>query len=400
MTMHAAVVFLQNFFLDFFSIFSNYFSKEKKLGRNIIQVYIVKELLLYFAVSFLFFFAIFFVNQILLLAENILRQGAPAWDVAKLMTYSLPFIIAQSAPFATLVGFLMCLGRFMSDNEIIIFRASGFSYRYLVRPVLFLGLAISVLSFFVNDYLLPLGTIKFNRLRLEILRSNPAIQLETNAVKNFNNATLVTGNVSDENVSDVVLIDKGNDGSLRIVSALDSMLTSGRREGVLLNMNMSDVTSIFIDQKNAKNFDVVKAGKVTLNIFDSAFISDYESVSPSEMTAYDLAKSVRKMRKEKSTDDYTLNIYTLEYNKKFSLPFGSFFFALLALPLALLFGKQNGQTIGMILGIVISFFYWAMMILGQYAASRNGFSGFWSMWIPNIVIGVSAFLFYTTLRKK
>ncbi|MBR7065055.1 MAG: LptF/LptG family permease, partial [Treponema sp.] len=279
-------------------------------------------------------------------------------------------------------------------------RASGFSYRYLVRPVLFLGLAISVLSFFVNDYLLPLGTIKFNRLRLEILRSNPAIQLETNAVKNFNNATLVTGNVSDENVSDVVLIDKGNDGSLRIVSALDSMLTSGRREGVLLNMNMSDVTSIFIDQKNAKNFDVVKAGKVTLNIFDSAFISDYESVSPSEMTAYDLAKSVRKMRKEKSTDDYTLNIYTLEYNKKFSLPFGSFFFALLALPLALLFGKQNGQTIGMILGIVISFFYWAMMILGQYAASRNGFSGFWSMWIPNIVIGVSAFLFYTTLRKK
>ena len=80
MTMHATVVFLQNFFLDFFSIFSNNFSKEKKLGRNIIQVYIVKELLLYFSVSFLFFFAIFFVNQILLLAENILRQGAPAWD--------------------------------------------------------------------------------------------------------------------------------------------------------------------------------------------------------------------------------------------------------------------------------------------------------------------------------
>ena len=36
-----------------------------------------------------------------------------------------------------------------------------------------------------------------------------------------------------------------------------------------------------------------------------------------------------------------MNQYKLEYNKKFSLPFGSIFFAILAFPLALVFGKET-----------------------------------------------------------
>ncbi|MDD6654419.1 MAG: LptF/LptG family permease, partial [Treponema sp.] len=85
--------------------------------------YLTKELFMYFFVAFLFFFMIFFVNQILYWAETILKQRAPAHQVAKLMLYALPGVISQSAPFATLVGFLMCLGRLMTDNEILILRA-------------------------------------------------------------------------------------------------------------------------------------------------------------------------------------------------------------------------------------------------------------------------------------
>ena len=113
------------------------------LANHTIVWYLIGELLLYFIVSFLFFFMIFFVNQILLLAESILQKRVPLWDVVKLITYCLPFIIAQSAPFATLVGFLMCIGRMMSSNEILILRASGVSYRTVLMPVLILGLAIS-----------------------------------------------------------------------------------------------------------------------------------------------------------------------------------------------------------------------------------------------------------------
>ena len=96
---------------------------------------------------------VFFVNQILLEVERLLANSAPFSDVMKMMLYSLPFIIAQSTPYATLVGFLMCLGGMMSNNEILIFRASGFSFFTIMIPVVVLGGAISLVSFFVNDYL-------------------------------------------------------------------------------------------------------------------------------------------------------------------------------------------------------------------------------------------------------
>jgi len=370
------------------------------LRPHVLTRYLVRELLLYFSVAFLFFFTIFFVNQILLIAENILRQGAPVWDVVKLMTYSLPFIVAQSSPFATLVGFLMCLGRFMSDNEIIIFRASGFSYVHILCPVLVLGLAISIASFFVNDYLLPLGTIRYNRLRRMILSSNPAVALDSHAVKRLNTATLVTGDVSDTKVSDLVIIDMGSDGKMRIISAGESELKSVRKEGVLMQLTMTDALALFFNTTSFSDYDLLSSDRVTFNLFESAFFNDSGSTSPREMTSYDLGRALRDMKKNADTDKRTLNNYTLEYNKKFSLPFGSLFFALLALPLAFLFGRQNGQTIGMIVGIIISFLYWTMMILGQYASSRNGFNGFWSMWIPNIVTGAAGAAFYIALKKR
>ena len=155
----------------------------KRLGRNILIKYLYRELFYYFMICFAFLFVVFFANQILLIGEDMLSKRAPFNDVVKIMVYSLPAIIAQSAPFATLVGFLMCLGRMASDNEILIIRASGFSFRSILVPVMILGLAISLVSFFVNDYLLPLGTIKYNQLYRKIMKSNPTVVLEPDSVK-------------------------------------------------------------------------------------------------------------------------------------------------------------------------------------------------------------------------
>ena len=117
------------------------------------------------------------------MAEDILKKRVPLFDVTKLIVYSLPFVIAQAAPFATLVGFLMCIGRLVSDNEILIVRASGLSFTILLTPVLVLGLLISIVSFAVNDYLLPLGTISYNDLYRKIILSNPGLELESNSIK-------------------------------------------------------------------------------------------------------------------------------------------------------------------------------------------------------------------------
>ena len=116
--------------------------------------------------------------------------------------------------------------------------------------------------------------------------------------------------------------------------------------------------------------------------------------------AYVWRKSFIKMRLNPDTDRMRLNIWNMEYNKKFALPFGSIFFAFLAFSIAFLFGKHNGQTIGLLVGIVICFLYWAMQISGQLLVTRNGLDGFWSMWLPNFLMGGAGLIFYIVLLKK
>lgn len=392
---------MKNFYENIKKLFI--FLKENvfKTNSHIMLRYLVKELLLYFLIAFLFFFLVFFCNQILLLVQDILRKHVPLMDVMKLMSYSLPFIIAQSAPFGTLVGFLMCMGRLMTDNEILILRATGTSFFRLSLPVIILGVLISIGSFFVNDYLLPLGTIQYNKLYKQIIFSNPNVELESNSIKKTSNSILVIGEVDDRHVSDLLLFDKDSAGNQRLIIASGTELLDPNDSTIMMQLRMQNPTVVQFDNENKDTYEYILSDYTTMNIFASQFIANSSSgTNPREMTSYDLKKYITKLKSNKNTTKRTLNTYNLEYHKKFSLPFGSIFFALLAFPLAILFGKHNGQTIGLIIGILISVLYWSLMTLGQIFGLRNGMNGFISMWLPNLLVGIFGCIFIFFLVKK
>ncbi len=375
--------------------------KKGSLKNHILVKYLLKDLFLYFLVAFLFFFMIFFVNQILLTVEDLLAKSAPFKDVMRIMWYSLPFIIAQSAPFATLVGFLMSLGGMMSSNEILIFRASGFSFFKILIPVATLGLFISIGSFFVNDYLLPLGTMKYNRLMREIMHSTPSIELESNSVKKLDSTHLVIGQVDGNSVSDIILFDS-KEKEDRIIIAGQSVLTGAKEEGVLMQLDMNDALVLSFNKSKRSDYDAMNSKKTILNVFDSTFMGT-TSRSAREMTSYDVSKVIAGMKETVKTDPTQkrrLNLWLMEFYKKFSLPFGSIFFAFLAFSIAFLFGKHNGQTLGLFLGLVICVLYWAMQIMGQLFVQRVGLNAFWCIWVPNFVIGIFGLIFFIHLLRK
>ena len=374
-------------------------SKPSVLGKKILIKYLYRELFYYFLICFAFLFVVFFANQILLIGEDMLSKRAPFKDVAKIMIYSTPALIAQSAPFATLVGFLMCLGRMASDNEILIFRASGFSFSSILYPVLILGMTISLVSFFVNDYLLPLGTIKYNQLYRQIMRSNPTVVLEPNSVKQIGNSTVVIGDVNDSKVSDIIFFTKRASDQETVIIAGESSLAGAKNQGVLLQLDMSEAMMTTFDLNDFSNYDVLSAEKTILNIFDSV-ITGHSGKNPREMTFYDLRKEIKSMKADPDEDYIRINTWLMEYYKKFAIPFGSIFFAFLAFSIAFLFGKHNGLTMGLFTGIIICVLYWAMQISGQLLVTRVNMDSFLCIWVPNILILVIALFLSINLIRK
>lgn len=382
------------------SFFAHKLYSLHQVKDKVLTKYIAKELFLYFLVCFAFFFVVFFVNQILLLAETILRKRVPVGSVLKLILYALPAIIAQSAPFATLVGFLMCLGRMVTDNEILILRASGQKYLVLLKPILIMGILISIFSFIMNDYFLPLGTLKYNRMFRQIIVSNPAVEIESNSIKRMNDSTLVIGNVNKEHVNDIVFFDSHTNGEQRIIIAKDTDIIKSTSRGILMQLKMQNSLVLMMNKNRKNNWDTLESDELQLNVFEDSIITSDGSVSPREMTSWDLGKRIRRLTNQPNFSKRQMNSYKLEYNKKFSIPFGSIFFAILAFPLALIFGRKDGQTLGLIFGIIISVLYWAANILGQMFGLRSGWNGFWVMWGPNFFIGLLGIILYLRLKRK
>lgn len=403
--------------------------------------YIGREFFLSFVVAFLFFFIIFFLNQLLLMAEDILSRKAPVGDVVRLVIYAMPAIVAMSFPFGSLVGALMAAGRLSSENELLVMRASGVSRSAVMFPFIVLGIAFSLVSFVMNDYFLPLGTINYGKLYRKLITTAPALELRPYSVKRYKDTTIVTGAMDGGLLSDVVIIDTTKDGKSRVISAgTAALLDTGDDTGVI-TLILDEVFVQESDPGKPQRFEYSTADRMEYNILLTSFSDFSAGISPREMSSVDVAKAIAKKeaalagrlsareleldgkRSEllseysfrsrdmggldaamgkllpllkshaslaaKPIKDRSLDIYKLEYYKKFSIPAGALCFVFLAFPLGAR-ARRSGKTVGFGLGLLVAAMYWGLLIGGQTLGLRAGLDPFVAMWSPNALVLLSA----------
>jgi lipopolysaccharide export system permease protein len=384
----------------------------------------------------------------LLLAEEILAKKVPFVDVALLIFYSLPAIIALSFPFAALVGCLMAVGKFASSNEIIAFQASGISLKKIFVPVFGIGLLFAGTSFIMNDYFLPIGTLNFGRLYRKLLYSHPELEIEGYSVKNFQDSIITTGKVGPEGIEGLLIIDKEPEGNKRVITAKTARIDKDR-EGVI-GLVLDGVFIHSLHKKEKDRFSYSFAEIMVYNILLKNISLAFRSPGPREMSSVDVFKEIQKKRiilearrmdsikklysleheyvqtynllverlfsgeitlengKENLTrlaeqikterardfQDRSLQIHLIEFYKKFSIPFSCIPFVIFAFPVGL-FTRRSGWSVGFGIGLFVSIFYWGMLVAGQTLGIRADLSPLLSMWVPNLVImvlGIGAFI--------
>jgi len=288
------------------------------------------------------------------------------------------------------------------------------------------------MSFITNDILLPAGTVQFNKLWRQILVSTPALELEANSVKRFRDTVIVTGGVTGNALENVLIIDRTADGERRIIMASSAELKDSGREGLSLDLE----NAFFHSSKEIAwdDYDYARTDLLQYRVSNEDIIQAIVSISPREMSSRDVYVAVAEkrttlesrvnMRKNRLAlqaltlenilragpeagswnarssniagfgreilslrnleNDRSLTIYVIELYRKFSVPFGAFFFVFLAVSLGLM-AKKSGQTLGFILGNIIAVIYWSMLFVGQTMGLRAGTPPFLSMWLPNIL---------------
>lgn len=425
--------------------------------------YIAREFLFSFAIAFLFFFVVFFINQILLLAEDILAKSAPLAQTGLLLLYSLPSVVAIASPFAALAGALMTSARLNSDNEIMAFSALGVSPAALYAPFIVMGLLTALLSFAANDYFLPRGAVAFRRVYGELVSRSASIELTPYSVKRYSNAVVVTGDKKGDEIGDILLFETGGEGDDRMIAAGSAQLDIDA-DGNAAVIAMSDVLEHAIPLSEKDSFTISTAERMLYRFALKEPVVGFSGNSPSEMSSTELAAAIarksgaleeRRGDVDRQRAEARAQLFA-KYGKEVGAPPATLRGALpaaptgvqgadspqeikrslatlrqamtsvpadrslqiyqlerskkFAIPAAAFFfsllafplglgARRAGRTAGFGIALILSSLYWGLLFIGQTFGLKSQISPQLAMWFPNLLVLSSTFLAWAIRRK-
>lgn len=131
---------------------------------TIVQAYIVRMFFKYFGIVLgmvtVIYLAIDFFGRI----DRLLALDLPPSDIIAYFLFKIPLIISQILPAALLLGVLIVFGLMTKNNEIIALKGGGISVLSLTRPMMVIGLILSLILFVFSEAVVPLSNSRVKEI--------------------------------------------------------------------------------------------------------------------------------------------------------------------------------------------------------------------------------------------
>ena len=129
-----------------------------------IDRYVTKEIIKHFAIVLMASSGIYLSVDFFENIDKFINAGLPVSRILIFFQLKLPLIAAQITPVGILLAVLITFGLMNKNNEIIALKSGGMSVYHFLRPLLFLGLLITVSLFFLSEILVPITISKANEI--------------------------------------------------------------------------------------------------------------------------------------------------------------------------------------------------------------------------------------------
>jgi lipopolysaccharide export system permease protein len=131
---------------------------------KVVERYILSRAVLLFLGTLVSTLLIVWIVQALTRINLITTNGQSTLVFLKISTLILPSIIPEVLPFAIAIAVVQTLVAMNTDSELVIISAAGSPRTAVMRPVLLLALAGSILSFAVTNVIDPYARLQFRKM--------------------------------------------------------------------------------------------------------------------------------------------------------------------------------------------------------------------------------------------
>ena len=365
-----------------------------------IHRYILKEISLPILLSLLIFTFVLLMGRIPRLTELVINKGVPVSEMLQLFSYLLPTFFSITVPLSFLLGILLAFGRFSADSEFIALKASGISLYNMLKPVVILALACSLLTAWLTVSVEPAGKSAFRSKLFQIASSRASVGIRPG--------------VFNDDFDGIVLYTRGMDERRGI---MQNVFISDEREGETpatilaqqgrfipdpdnYSMTLHLINGSIHRQPKGENkstYQIVGFSNYNINLDLGNQLTAAEGRHRSRG---ELSWTELQAAQQESTDEKSLLRLAVEKHKRIAIAFAPLVFALVGVPLGLQ-SNRSGKGAGFSLALAISLVYYLLLSIASTIAGKGLVPVAVAIWAPNIcfLCGGSYFMHRTAIER-
>lgn len=362
--------------------------------KRILSLYIIREISSLFLLGLVIFTLVLLMGRLIALTDLVVSRGVPLADVSRMIMYLVPSFLVFTIPMAFLLAVLLTFGRLSADNEIIVIKASGVSLFQMLPPVVFCALVAVMFALGASSIGVPWGNSAFNDLSLQVLKRNISATIrEKTFWDDIPGVVMYTDRYDEQSrtLRGVVIHDGRTPERPMTIFARDGVVTSADgSQSLQLSLHAG---SIHIAGSGGL-YRLVHFGEYSMTVGEKT-----SSTSISRNADMWLSELQRQIKDSGTSVKDRLKMKA-EFHSRFTFPFASLVFAILAVPLGIQ-NRRSGKSGGFTVSIGIILTYYVLMSVVRTFAERGAVPPVVALWIPNLIFfGMGWFLLRLASQEK
>lgn len=299
----------------------------------------------------------------------------------------IPYYSNLFSPLFVFIAVIFFTSKLAGNSEIIAMLAAGVSIKRLMRPYMLSCVVIAGLTFYLNSFVIPHGTVI--RQNFETLYRNSKKNTSAEDIQLFvaKNTTAYIQNYDDQ-------YKRGYGFSLvkiknkKIVSHLTAMeiqydtIADSKYHWKLSNWKIRTLKGLKEHIQSGATKDTVLLMEPTDLVYSKG---QQETFTSPELRDY--------ISKQTSRGSGNVVQYEVEFHKRIAMSFSSFILTIIGLALSSR-KRKGGMGLSLGIGLALSFSYIMLQTVSATFAIQDNTPPMLAAWIPNIIFAIVAFFCY------
>ncbi|MBX3096054.1 MAG: LptF/LptG family permease [Fimbriimonadaceae bacterium] len=341
-----------------------------------IDRYIVKEMMVPLFTGTIVIAMLFMANDLIAIFKNLNTANMTWVMVAQLVLLKFPAWLSLTIPVGLTMGVSLALARLTRENEVTAMRSAGIPIRRLLRPVVLVGLLMTVANWFVVEKLMPPSAARFRELQTQVALLATGPEFVSNKMMSLDRYTVRMGTVMRQPNGDVEILD---------VLAIENpqpntyYMYVSKRGTYDAGVWTFEAPTVFVIENDLPS--IIKSGK-PLTINEPIRIADvFGPPMAEEMTAEDLKTAIDQAA-ARGDSNRTLEV---AYHFKFSLPASCVVFAIAGAMASIRYAR-TGAFAGVLISFGLVVLYYNLFVICREIIGRNGWlPPIGAAWLPNLI---------------